>query len=81
MVVTAVTELFVRAWCESGIGIVIEAESSSSSSVVSPSRLRRGVPVLISVKTDWLRDVKVVVAAEWSAVIIEGPGKMWAFVR
>ena len=35
----------------------------------------------ISVKTDWLREVRVEVAAECKAEMIEGPGKRWAFVR
>ncbi len=35
----------------------------------------------ISVETEWLREVRVVVAAAWRARIMEGPGKRWAFVR
>lgn len=40
----------------------------------------RGVPVLISVETDWLWEARVEVAAEERAVIMEGPGKRWALV-
>ena len=54
---------------------------TSWSGTSSSSRLRRGVPVVISVKTDWFRAVRVVAAAERRAVMMEGPGKMWAFVR
>lgn len=38
------------------------------------SRLWRGVPAEIVVATDWFRDMRVSVAAAWSAGITEGPG-------
>lgn len=53
----------------------MELSLLSSSVLSSSSRLRRGVPVEISVKTDWLREVRVEVAAEWRAMMMEGPGK------
>ena len=55
--------------------------SGSVPVVLRPSRLVRGVPVLISVETDWFREMRVELAADWRAGIMAGPGKMWAFVR
>ena len=40
-----------------------------------------GVPTVIVVSTDWLREMRVCVAAEWRAGIMEGPGRRWAFVK
>ncbi|KAI4134491.1 MAG: hypothetical protein LQ347_001471 [Umbilicaria vellea] len=40
----------------------------------------RGVPVVISVRTDWVKEERVEVAARERAVIMLGPGKMCAFV-
>jgi len=39
------------------------------------------VPALISVETDWLREVRVDRAAALRAVMMVLPGKMWAFTR
>lgn len=67
------------------VGLVVVRGSVGSSVSVSevglPSRLLRGVPVLISVETDWFREIKVEVAAEWRVGMRAGPGKMWALVR
>lgn len=45
------------------------------------SREVRGVPAVIMVSTDWLRDVRQDEAAEWRRWTMEGPGRRWAFVR
>lgn len=39
------------------------------------SREVRGVPAVIVVSTDWLRDVRQDEAAEWRRGIMEGPGR------
>lgn len=39
------------------------------------------MPALISVETDWLREVRVDRAAALRAVMMVLPGKMWAFTR
>ena len=54
--------------------------SVASSPEEQLSREARGEPVDISVKTDWFREIRVAVAAEWRADTMEGPGKRWAFV-
>ena len=46
-----------------------------------PSREPRGVPVEISVETDWFREMRAELAAWWREGMMAGPGKMWAFVR
>lgn len=53
----------------------------SGSAMTLPSVLLRGVPVEISVETDWLREMRAEVAAEWREGIMSGPGKRCAFVR
>lgn len=53
---------------------------SSDSAASLLSRERRGVPAVIVVSTDWLRDVRQEEAAEWRRGIMEGPGRRWAFV-
>ena len=45
------------------------------------SREARGVPAVIIVSTDWLREVRQEEAAEWRREIMEGPGRRWALVR
>lgn len=65
-----------------------ETKGSKSSSspasvpvVLPPSILPRGVPMEISVETDWFRETRAEWAADWREGIMAGPGKMWAFVR
>lgn len=41
----------------------------------------RGVPVVIVVSIDWLRESRVCSAAECRAGIMEGPGRRWALVK
>lgn len=72
MVVMAVTTLPLRWKAEEG-GVASEF-SSSSSSLADPSTERQGVPVVISVQTDWLSESKAAVAAEWRAEMMLGPG-------
>lgn len=50
--------------------------SSFSCPFVDPSKLRRGVPMEISVETDRLIDSNVSFAAECRASMMAGPGKM-----
>lgn len=57
------------------------AGSSSESGAALLSREVRGVPAVIIVSTDWLRDVRQEEAAEWRRDIMEGPGRRWALVR
>lgn len=52
-----------------------------SVSMALPSMLLRGVPVEISVETDWFKEMRAEVAAVWRDGIMAGPGNMWAFVR
>lgn len=54
---------------------------SSDSAALLLSRDRRGVPAVIVVSTDWLRDVRQEEAAEWRRGMMEGPGRRCAFVR
>lgn len=69
-----------RGGCGVLVVLGLSGESSGSSKGL-PSMLLRGVPVEISVETDWLSEMRVEVAAEWRAGIRAGPGKRWAFVR
>lgn len=48
---------------------------SSESAALLPSRERRGVPAVIIVSTDWLRDVRQEEAAEWRRGMMEAPGR------
>ena len=57
---------------EGRVGEELEAELDSME--------ERGVPVVISVETEVVMEERVVVAAEERAEIMEGPGKMCAFV-
>lgn len=66
MVVVAVTTLFFRGRFASGSELSLSSSPppAASSSEELPSREGRGVPVVISVKTDWFREVRVAIAAE-----------------
>ena len=54
---------------------------ASESGAALLSREVRGVPAVIIVSTDWLREVRQEEAAEWRREIMEGPGRRWALVR
>lgn len=54
----------------------ISASVSVSTPPALPSMLLRGVPVEISVETDWFREIRAEVAAVWREGIMVGPGKM-----
>lgn len=60
---------------------MIEGWSCESGALLLLSREARGVPAVIIVSTDWLRDVRQEEAAEWRRDIMEGPGRRWALVR
>ena len=59
----------------------LEGWSRGGSAALVLSREARGVPAVIMVSTDWLRDVRQEDAAEWRRGTMEGPGRRWAFVR
>lgn len=68
-----------------GIPMVLELGSraaaiAASSPFAEPSKLWRGVPVEISVETDWFKEKSVSLAAECRDVMMAGPGKIWALV-
>lgn len=67
--------------CGGVMVVVVVSGSVSVEGEGSPSMLLRGVPVDISVETDWLREMRVEVAAASRAGIMAGPGRRWAFVR
>ena len=60
---------------------MLEGWEGESGVVLLLSREARGVPAVIIVSTDWLRDVRQEEAAEWRRETMEGPGRRWAFVR
>ena len=64
-----------------GVGSALLEDWSSESAALTLSTERRGVPAVMTVSTDWLRDVRQEEAAEWRRGIMEGPGRRWAFVR
>lgn len=64
-----------------GVGMELFEGCSRGSAALVLSREARGVPAVIIVSTDWLRDVRQEDAAEWRRETMEGPGRRWAFVR
>ena len=58
-----------------GVGVVMFEGWSRGSVALVLSREARGVPAVITVSTDWLRDVRQEDAAEWRRGIMEGPGR------